>query len=332
MLAKQAILEPLGMAGKLVPQGACECSVAPRAPHQLPGIATRVTYHFFDVVLPSFADRIQERRAEKLLDAASRDPAEKWRFVDRGFGDDVPVPPASCATTLAGLRRSLAHTKLTAAQLGVCMALFPAAAVDGTYYRDEVIASLAHLVVDFEQLEDTVKVVPCFLNEEAWRRIVQRLGVLNLKDPRILGGTYNLNLQQPDERRCAGVLMALVEDLSVVQPPDKRSKKEKKKDKKVPGSCPLVVLPPKEPTPGTAVLQDLVLRPTEKTEPEPGWIIPKVWRATKGDNVGIPTVGRLACAYAPGDRDFEDSIERSNLVEEQRQWFKVSLPRPPADA
>ena len=100
----------------------------------------------------------------------------------------------------------------------------------------------------------------------------------------------------------------------------------------MPGSCPLVVLPPKEPTPGTAVLQDLVLRPTEKTEPEPGWIIPEVWRATKGDNVGIPTVGRLACAYAPGDRDFEDSIERSNLVEEQRQWFKVSLPRPPADA
>ena len=332
-LAKQAILEPLGLStGKLVAQGPSECSVAPRAPHQLPGIATRVTYHFFDVVLPSFADRIQERRAEALLDAASRDPAEKWRFMDRGFGDDVPVPPASCATTLARLRRSLAHTKLTAAQLSVCTALFPAAAVDGTYYRDEVIASLAHLVVDFEQLEDTVKVVPCFLNEEAWRRIVRRLGVLNLKDPRVLGGTYNLHLQQPDERRCAGVLMTLVEDLSVVQPPDKRSKKEKKKDKKVPGSCPLVVLPPKEPTPGTAVLQDLVLRPTEKTEPEPGWIIPEVWRATKGDNVGIPTVGRLACAYAPGDRDFEDSIERSNLVEEQRQWFKVSLPRPPADA
>ena len=196
-----------------------------------------------------------------------------------------------------GLRRRLAQTKLTSQQLCVCAALFPAAAVDEVYYRDEVLAGLAHLVVDFEQLESTAKAAPCHLNEEAWRRIVKRLGVLNVKDPRALGGTYNLDLQDPDERRCAGVLMALVEDLSVEQPPAPKKKGKKKE--------PVVVVPPKDPTPGTAFLKDLVFRMTEKADPEPGWVLPKVWRATKGENIGIPTVGRLACAYEPGDRDVE---------------------------
>ena len=128
-LARQAVLEPLGLTkAKIVNRGACEASVAPRAPHQLPGVATRVTYHFFDVVLDTYEDRAAERKAEALLDAASRDPAEKWRFVDRCFGDDAP--PTDCASALESLRRRLAQTKLTAAQLCVCAALFPAAAVD----------------------------------------------------------------------------------------------------------------------------------------------------------------------------------------------------------
>ena len=175
-------------------------------------------------------------------------------------------------------------------------------------------------MVDFEQLESTAKAAPCHLNEEAWRRIVKRLGVLNVKDPRALGGTYNLDLQQPDERRCAGVLMALVEDLSVEQPPAPKKKGKKKE--------PVVVIPPKDPTPGTAFLKDLVFKATEKSDSEPGWVLPKVWRATKGENIGIPTVGRLACAYEPGDRDVEDAEERRNVVEELRPWFKVGLPRP----
>ena len=145
----------------------------------------------YDVVLDPYEDRAAEREAEALLDAASRDPAEKWRFVDRCFGDDVPTPPTDCAAALESLRRRLAQTKLTSQQLCVCAALFPAAAVDEVYYRDEVLAGLAHLVVDFEQLETTAKAAPCHLNEEAWRRIVRRLGVLNVKDPRALGGTYN---------------------------------------------------------------------------------------------------------------------------------------------
>ena len=320
-LARQAVLEPLGLTkANMLNRGVCEASVAPRAPHQLPGVATRVTYHFYDVVLDPYEDRAAEREAEALLDAASRDPAEKWRFVDRCFGDDVPTPPTDCAAALESLRRRLAQTKLTSQQLCVCAALFPAAAVDEVYYRDEVLAGLAHLVVDFEQLESTAKAAPCHLNEEAWRRIVKRLGVLNVKDPRALGGTYNLDLQQPDERRCAGVLMALVEDLSVEQPPAPKKKGKKKE--------PVVVVPPKDPTPGTAFLKDLVFKATEKSDPEPGWVLPKVWRATKGENIGIPTVGRLACAYEPGDREVEDAEQRRNVVEELRPWFKVGLPRP----
>ena len=103
-----------------------------------------------------------------------------------------------------------------------------------------------------------------------------------------------------------------------------REKKEKKGKKKEP----VVVVPPKDPTPGTAFLKDLIFKATEKSDSEPGWVLPKVWRATKGENVGIPTVGRLACAYEPGDRDVEDAEERRNVVEELRPWFKVGLPRP----
>ena len=98
-LARPTVLWPLGLA-----QGEnreswrpLRTSVAPRAPHQLPGVATRVAYHFFGVVLDGSEDRAAERKAEALLDAASRDPAEKWRFVDRCFGDDVPTPPTDCA-------------------------------------------------------------------------------------------------------------------------------------------------------------------------------------------------------------------------------------------
>ena len=41
-LAKQAVLAPLGVTkAKVVPRGACETSVAPRVPYQLPGVATR---------------------------------------------------------------------------------------------------------------------------------------------------------------------------------------------------------------------------------------------------------------------------------------------------
>ena len=83
--------------------------------------------------------------------------------------------------------------------------------------------------------------------------------MLNVKDPRALGGTYNLDLQQPDERRCAGVLMSLVEDLSVEQPPAPGKKKE-----------PVAVVPPKDPTPGTAFLKDLVLKRHGKGGPRTG--------------------------------------------------------------
>ena len=276
-LARQAVLEPAGArrremakigehrfaspAAAAARSRARLCWSAPRAPAPAspPASPRVVTYHFFDVVLDTFEDRAAERKAEALLDAASRDPAEKWRFVDRCFGDDVPTPPTDCASALESLRRRLAQTKLTAKQLCVCAALFPAAAVDEIYYRDEVLAGLAHLVVDFEHLESTAKAAPCHLNEEAWRRIVRRLGVLNVKDPRALGGTYNLDLQQPDERRCAGVLMALVEDLSVEQPPAPKKKGKKKE--------PVVVVPPKDPTPGTAFLKDLIFRPQKRRTP-----------------------------------------------------------------
>ena len=77
-LARQAVLEPLGLTkARVVPRGACETSVAPRVPHQLPGVATRVTYHFFDVVLDTFEDRAAERKAlddeRRIAEAAKAD-------------------------------------------------------------------------------------------------------------------------------------------------------------------------------------------------------------------------------------------------------------------
>ena len=92
-------------------------------------------------------------------------------------------------------------------------------------------------------------------------------------------------------------------------PPAEQPPAPKKKGKK---KEPVVVVPPKDPTPGTAFLKDLVFRVTEKADPEPGWV-PKVWRAAKGENIGIPTVGRLACAYEPGDREVEDAEQRRNV-------------------
>ena len=70
-----------------------------------------MTYHFFDVVLDTYEDRAAERKAEALLDAASRDPAEKWRFVDRCFGDDVPTPPTDCASALGKFEETPRQTK-----------------------------------------------------------------------------------------------------------------------------------------------------------------------------------------------------------------------------
>ena len=71
-----------------------------------------------------------------------------------------------------------------------------------------------------------------------------------------------MDLQQPDERRCAGVLMALVEDLSVEQPPAPKKKGKKKE--------PVVVVPPKDPTPGTAFLKDLIFKADRKGGPRAG--------------------------------------------------------------
>ena len=221
---------------------------------------------------------------------------------------------------LESLRRRLAQTKLTAAQLCVCAALFPAAAVDEVYYRDEVLAGLAHLVVDFEQLESTAKAAPCHLNEEAWRRIVRRLGVLNVKDPRALGGTYNLDLQQPDERRCAGVLMALVEDLSVEQPPAPKKKGKKKE--------PVVVVPPKDPTPGTAFLKDLVFRRLRSRTPSRAGSCP---RSGARPRVRILGSRRSGAWPAPTNRATGTSRTRKRegtSWSELRPWFKVGLPRP----
>ena len=210
-------------------------------------------------------DRAAERKAEALLDAASRDPAEKWRFVDRCFGDDVPTPPTDCASALESLRRPRPDEADGGAAVRLRRAL-PAAAVDEVYYRDEVLAGLAHLVVDFEHLESTAKAAPCHLNEEVWRRIVRRLGVLNVKDPRALGGTYNLDLQQPDERRCAACSWRSSRIVrGAAARPEEKGEEE--------GACRRRAA--EGPDAGDRLFEGPYLSATEKWDPEPGWVCPR---------------------------------------------------------
>ena len=80
---------------------------------------------------------------------------------------------------------------------------------------------------------------------------MRRLGVLNVKDPRAFGCTYNRICSSPTSGG-APACSWRSSRMSVEQPPAPKKKGKKKE--------PVVVVPPKDPTPGTAFLRDLVFR------------------------------------------------------------------------
>ncbi|KAH8064629.1 hypothetical protein JL722_1506 [Aureococcus anophagefferens] len=68
-------------------------------------------------------------------------------------------------------------------------------------YREEVIACLVNKVDDVEHFRTMCRATPCNLGDETWKRLVRRLGCLNVCDPLHVDDLYDLDLRYPDERR-----------------------------------------------------------------------------------------------------------------------------------
>ena len=180
--------------------------------------------------------------------AARSDPRDEWHFIDRSAADDVPVAPPPLPQLLGELRCRFGDEVLSARQLALLAALFPIAGIAEArsvlmghnalaadqaklasrrsqahddappgsppkqrmvVYREEILACLADKVTDHRNLERAVRASPCNLGDETWKRLVRRLGALNVYDPVHPDGLYHLELRYPDERRVAGILARL---------------------------------------------------------------------------------------------------------------------------
>ncbi|KAH8098494.1 hypothetical protein JL720_1440 [Aureococcus anophagefferens] len=131
-------------------------------------------------------------------------------------------------------------------------------------YREEVIACLVNKVDDVEHFRTMCRATPCNLGDETWKRLVRRLGCLNVCDPLHVDDLYDLDLRYPDERRMVGVLARCnVHDHG-------------------------------------ENFKDPVFVPRQDREPVPGWTLPASWDGATYDgqnHAGVPTIGHLSlCA------------------------------------
>ncbi|KAH8067720.1 hypothetical protein JL721_7274 [Aureococcus anophagefferens] len=165
-------------------------------------------------------------------------------------------------------------------------------------YREEVIACLVNKVDDVEHFRTMCRATPCNLGDETWKRLVRRLGCLNVCDPLHVDDLYDLDLRYPDERRMVGVLARCnVHDHG-------------------------------------ENFKDPVFVPRQDREPVPGWTLPASWDGATYDgqnHAGVPTIGHLSLWYATSKKD----VDRDHVAETEKfrkdlrdRFFKLGLPRP----